>query len=286
MARLTIKFGTKVESVLELDVKELVIGRGSDAQLELEHDLVSRNHARVRLVGDGFVVEDLGSKTGTFVNGGKATAHILGEGDSIGIGPYTLVYSGLVEKESLKEGPVSPDTQDAGAFWAQAAAESGIQTGSHAGAAGNSDQETREGPSVPASALGPRGDGAKDMDDYQGTMLASADEMQRIRESLEVSQKPHLTVRLKKRTKKLPIEDTTFEVGFHEGADYQITGSKLFGKRQFIIREIGEGNFEVASLSWWANVSLNGTRIRGRGKLKNGSLIEAAGLKFRFKAGD
>ena len=56
MARLTIKFGSKVENTLELDIMELIIGRDSDCQLELEHELVSRNHAKVRLVGDGVSV--------------------------------------------------------------------------------------------------------------------------------------------------------------------------------------------------------------------------------------
>lgn len=77
MARLIVKFGTQVERVLELDVKELLVGRGSDCQLELEHDLVSRHHCKLRLAGDGFVVEDMQSTTGTFVNRVRVQAHIL-----------------------------------------------------------------------------------------------------------------------------------------------------------------------------------------------------------------
>jgi|GEM_PF-1749089 len=283
MARLTIKFGSKVMRVLELDVTELVIGRGSDCQLELEHDLVSRNHCKLRLVFDGFVVEDMGSTTGTFVNKERVQAHILQEGDEIGVGPYSLGFSGPVKREDVKD-PDSTAPQSTGAFWAQAAAESGISTGAHAGARPKKQQES-EGPAVQASALGPRADGKSDMDDYQGTMLASSDEMDRIRKSLEVSQKPHLTVRNKGKTRKLPIEDTTFEVGYSGDADFQMPGARLFGKRQFMVREIGDGHWEVAPLSWWANVTLDGARIRGRGKLKNGSLIEAGGLKFRFKGG-
>ena len=95
MARLTIKFGSKVVRTLDLDVKELVVGRGSDCQLELDHDLVSRRHCKVRLVGDGFVVEDLGSTTGTFVNKEKAQAHILQPGDEI-----VAIAEGLMAREA------------------------------------------------------------------------------------------------------------------------------------------------------------------------------------------
>jgi pSer/pThr/pTyr-binding forkhead associated (FHA) protein len=45
------------------------VGRGRDADLVLADELVSRRHARVVAAGPGAVVEDLGSRNGTFVNG-------------------------------------------------------------------------------------------------------------------------------------------------------------------------------------------------------------------------
>ena len=45
------------------------IGRGRDADLVLADELVSRRHAQVVPSGPGAVVEDLGSRNGTFVNG-------------------------------------------------------------------------------------------------------------------------------------------------------------------------------------------------------------------------
>jgi pSer/pThr/pTyr-binding forkhead associated (FHA) protein len=47
----------------------VVVGRGRDADLVLADDLVSRHHARVSPHGPAAVVEDLGSRNGTFVNG-------------------------------------------------------------------------------------------------------------------------------------------------------------------------------------------------------------------------
>ena len=47
----------------------VTVGRGRDADLVLADELVSRHHARITPSGSGAVVEDLGSRNGTFVNG-------------------------------------------------------------------------------------------------------------------------------------------------------------------------------------------------------------------------
>jgi pSer/pThr/pTyr-binding forkhead associated (FHA) protein len=47
----------------------VTVGRGRDADLVLTDELVSRHHAQVTPTRSGAVVEDLGSRNGTFVNG-------------------------------------------------------------------------------------------------------------------------------------------------------------------------------------------------------------------------
>jgi pSer/pThr/pTyr-binding forkhead associated (FHA) protein len=47
----------------------VTVGRGRDADLVLADELVSRHHAQIIPSGSGAVVEDLGSRNGTFVNG-------------------------------------------------------------------------------------------------------------------------------------------------------------------------------------------------------------------------
>jgi pSer/pThr/pTyr-binding forkhead associated (FHA) protein len=47
----------------------VTVGRGREADLVLADELVSRRHAQVTPSGSGAVVEDLGSRNGTFVNG-------------------------------------------------------------------------------------------------------------------------------------------------------------------------------------------------------------------------
>lgn len=47
---------------------EVVIGRGSDCDIQVDRDSVSRRHARVFSSGKGWAVEDLGSTNGTYIN--------------------------------------------------------------------------------------------------------------------------------------------------------------------------------------------------------------------------
>ena len=47
----------------------VVLGRGAAADMALDHPQASREHARLSRRGGRVVVEDLGSGTGTFVNG-------------------------------------------------------------------------------------------------------------------------------------------------------------------------------------------------------------------------
>jgi predicted component of type VI protein secretion system len=69
----------------------VTVGRGRDADLVLPDELVSRHHAQVTSTGSGAVVEDLGSRNGTFVNGEAihGPTHIT-PGDQLQLG-VTLV---------------------------------------------------------------------------------------------------------------------------------------------------------------------------------------------------
>ncbi len=52
----------------ELNADEVVLGRGSDCDVQIDRDSVSRRHARVFRVNGQWTVEDLGSTNGTYVN--------------------------------------------------------------------------------------------------------------------------------------------------------------------------------------------------------------------------
>jgi hypothetical protein len=71
----------------------IVIGRGSDSSLRLDDAEVSRHHVRISFDGGQWVVEDLGSTNGTFINGKRLTAPcVLRSGDVLGIGIHTFSF--------------------------------------------------------------------------------------------------------------------------------------------------------------------------------------------------
>ncbi len=70
------------------------IGRASDNVVHLLDEAVSRHHAEVIPGPHGYLLRDLGSENGIFVNGERAPEHVLREGDVIQIGARTLVFHG------------------------------------------------------------------------------------------------------------------------------------------------------------------------------------------------
>lgn len=69
-----------------------MIGRSGDASVTLEDPEVSRNHARISKSDLGaYLLEDLGSKNGTQVNGLPITRHLLSFGDKIQFGPHVML---------------------------------------------------------------------------------------------------------------------------------------------------------------------------------------------------
>jgi predicted component of type VI protein secretion system len=78
-------------SELALDLgREIVVGRGSNADIVLMEDMVSRKHATIALSGNEVALQDLGSTNGTFLNGEKIQRASLKDGDRVLIGTSIL----------------------------------------------------------------------------------------------------------------------------------------------------------------------------------------------------
>jgi hypothetical protein len=78
---------------IELADGRNVIGRLADCKVIVSDGNVSRRHAQVQRSGSGFVISDLGSTNGTYVNGERLTAdHRLADGDIISIGAVNLRF--------------------------------------------------------------------------------------------------------------------------------------------------------------------------------------------------
>ena len=90
----------------------LRIGRAEDNDIEVDDLSVSRHHAELRNTGDGFEIVDLGSRNGTFLNGGPVFRAPVTEQDLIGIGPATFRLVGGELREFLDRGDVSLTARD------------------------------------------------------------------------------------------------------------------------------------------------------------------------------
>ena len=70
-----------------------VLGRAPDAAVWIDAPGVSRHHARIRLDGADAVIEDLGSKNGTYLRGQPVTAPCaLSDGDQIRLGSVVITF--------------------------------------------------------------------------------------------------------------------------------------------------------------------------------------------------
>ncbi len=103
--RLIIVAGPDVGLEWSFKVDEIIIGRDEDCRLVLSDIAVSRRHARIRLEGEHFVLTDLSSGNGTFLNGVRIQEEALSPGDEIVVGERTLRF---VE---LNEAPVTSAAQ-------------------------------------------------------------------------------------------------------------------------------------------------------------------------------
>ena len=67
------------------------IGRGQTVGIQIHDSEISRRHARLTMLGDEILVEDLGSTNGTFVNGLPIDKCALVDGDKIQVGTTTIL---------------------------------------------------------------------------------------------------------------------------------------------------------------------------------------------------
>ncbi len=92
-ANLVVRQGTQAGMSFPLLASQAIIGREEGLDIVLQDPESSRRHARISWQRGHFIIEDLGSTNGTFVNSVQITApQLLNPGDSIGIGQTTLVF--------------------------------------------------------------------------------------------------------------------------------------------------------------------------------------------------
>jgi pSer/pThr/pTyr-binding forkhead associated (FHA) protein len=94
--RLVVKAGPNPGSAFDLSKEVTLMGRDVTNDISLGDPEVSRQHARLTRTPGGYVLEDLGSTNGSFVNGERLVApRVLTSGDLLGMGEnVTLSFEG------------------------------------------------------------------------------------------------------------------------------------------------------------------------------------------------
>ena len=112
-ATLVVRQGAQAGMSFPITGNQAIIGREEGSDIVLQDPESSRRHSRVSWQGGRYVVEDLGSTNGTFVNGVQITApQVLNSGDSIGIGQTAMVFQSLVAQSTeVLPGPPPPQAQ-------------------------------------------------------------------------------------------------------------------------------------------------------------------------------
>ena len=81
---------------------EAVLGRGKESHVRIDDAGASRAHARIFDAGGRYVLEDLGSTNGTFVDGRRVDRADLQSGDRIHIGPHVVLSFAILDAQAEK----------------------------------------------------------------------------------------------------------------------------------------------------------------------------------------
>jgi hypothetical protein len=93
MGMLLVKRGPGAGSRFLLDADVVSAGRHPDSDIFLDDVTVSRRHAEVERRGDGYVVRDVGSLNGTYLNRERIEGDVpLANGDELQVGRFKLVF--------------------------------------------------------------------------------------------------------------------------------------------------------------------------------------------------
>ncbi len=94
---LVVRRGPNAGSRYLLDDPVTTIGRDPGSSIFLDDVTVSRRHAEILMDGDGYVVRDVGSLNGTYINRTRVEESALANGDELQIGTFKLSFFGPVD---------------------------------------------------------------------------------------------------------------------------------------------------------------------------------------------
>ena len=98
-----------LNETIPIDKTIINIGRKSANDITINDMRVSRLHAQLRKTREGYIIFDVGSTGGTFVNGERITSQVLRSGDVISLAGYKLVFTNENHSELEDEREITSD---------------------------------------------------------------------------------------------------------------------------------------------------------------------------------
>ena len=103
MARVILVFNKQVVKDYPFTKENMTIGRADENDIVIDNLAVSGYHARIDKAGDTYILTDLQSTNGTFVNDKKIVSYRLRHKDKVSIGKHLLFFA-LSKSEQSKAG--------------------------------------------------------------------------------------------------------------------------------------------------------------------------------------
>ncbi len=111
MVKLILKFNEAVIKEIPVEKDAITIGRSEENDITIDNMAVSGKHAKIIHEGDAYILYDLNSLNGTFVNGAKVSKTSLKNNDQIIIGKHTLIFKDDSAPE--RKAPITPSDMSA-----------------------------------------------------------------------------------------------------------------------------------------------------------------------------
>jgi pSer/pThr/pTyr-binding forkhead associated (FHA) protein len=102
MAYLLITSGHQAGKSVQVRYNEIVAGRETNKEFQLLDPKVSRRHFKIRRAVNQFIISELDTTNGVFVNGTKVNESPLADGDRISVGETQILFIASDDQAALE----------------------------------------------------------------------------------------------------------------------------------------------------------------------------------------
>jgi len=99
MIIILLKYKNELLKTFKIDKDEITIGRLKSSDIHINNPTISKQHARIIKNQGNYLIEDLKSTNGIYLNTVRIISRYLKDGDVINIGKYTLVVNIKTEND-------------------------------------------------------------------------------------------------------------------------------------------------------------------------------------------